>query len=194
MKLYNELLEKHGKQNWWPVMTDNKFEICIGAILTQNTSWRNVEMALANMIKARTINPSKIASMPTKRLEKMIRPSGFFRQKAKRLKEFSKFVLSYGSFNKFLKNTTREDLLSVKGIGKETADSILLYACGKPFFVVDSYTRRLLSRNNMLDGKKEYDEIREIFESNIPRNIKLYKEFHALIVVNGKNKNRTLTD
>jgi len=189
MRIYKGLLKKHGKQNWWPTLTNNKFEICIGAILTQNTNWKNVEKALDNLIRDNTIDPDKIVEMPTKRLERLVRPSGFFRQKAKRLKEFSKFVLTYGSFERFLSNVTRDELLSVNGIGKETADSILLYACGKPLFVVDKYTRELLSEHNFIDGDEEYDEIKNIFESSLPKDVELYKHFHALIVVDGK-KNR----
>lgn len=187
MKIYKELLKKHGKQNWWPTLTSNKFEICIGAILTQNTNWKNAEKALVNLIDANAINPEKIATMPIKMLERLIRPSGFFRQKAKRLKEFSRFVLSYGSFDKFLSDVTREELLSVKGIGNETADSILLYACEKPFFVVDSYTRRLLLKHRLIKGNEKYDDIRNFFESRLPKDVELYKQFHALIVVDGKN-------
>ncbi len=189
MKIYRELLQKHGKQNWWPSVTKKEFEICMGAILTQNTNWRNVEKAIANLIDANTIDPVNILNMPTSRLEKLIKPSGFFRQKAKRLKEFSKFVLSYGSFKKFKENTSREDLLKVNGIGKETADSILLYACGKPYFVVDAYTRRLFSDMGLIKGDEEYDDIRHLFESKLPKDVELYKEFHALIVKHSKMGN-----
>jgi len=186
MKIYKALLQKHGKQNWWPSITRKEFEICIGALLTQNTNWRNVEKAIANLVDADAIDPAKVANMQTMKLEKLIRPSGFFRQKAKRLKEFSKFVLSYGSFEEFKKNITREELLNVNGIGKETADSILLYACGKPYFVVDVYTRRLFSNLGLIKGDEEYDDIRQLFESKLPKDVELYKEFHALIVKNGK--------
>lgn len=186
---YRELLKRYGKQNWWPSVTRNKFEICIGAILTQNTNWRNVEKAIGNLIDADSVDPATIVNMPAKKLERLIRPSGFFRQKTKRLKELSRFVLSYGSFERFAKNVTREELLSVNGIGKETADSILLYACGKPYFVVDAYTRRLLSGLGLIKGNEEYDEIRRLFESELQKNVELYKEFHALIVKHGKNGN-----
>jgi len=189
---YKELLKKHGKQNWWPSVTRKKFEICIGAILTQNTNWRNVEKAIANLIDVDAIDPVAILNMPTNKLEGLIRPSGFFRQKAKRLKEFSEFVLSYGSFEKFAKNVTREELLDVNGIGKETADSILLYACGKPYFVVDAYTRRLFSNLGLIKGDEEYDDIRQLFESKLPKNVELYKEFHALIVKHGKAGNNII--
>ncbi len=188
LKIYKKLLKRYGNQNWWPIRTKNKFEICIGAILTQNTSWKNVEIAIANLIEADAIDAKKIASMAIRRLEKLIRPSGFFRQKARRLKEFSRFVISYGIFNNFVKNVSREDLLEVKGIGKETADSILLYACNKPYFVVDNYTRRLLAELGVIKGNESYDEIRKMFEKSLPRHVVLYKEFHALIVEHMKKK------
>lgn len=186
MKNYKELLKKYGKQNWWPSVTKKEFEICLGAILTQNTNWKNVEKAIANLIDANAMDPESILNMPTNKLEELIKPSGFFKQKTKRLKEFSKFVLSYGSFENFKKNATREQLLNVNGIGKETADSILLYACGKPYFVVDTYTRRLFSNLGLIKGDEKYDNIRQLFESKLPKDVELYKEFHALIVKHGK--------
>jgi len=176
--VYEKLKKEFGHQNWWPVKTGSRFEICIGAILTQNTNWKNVEKALNNLIAAKALNPRIIAEMPKAKLEKLIRPSGFYKQKAERLKTFSNFFLNK---NNFYKNITREELLKVKGIGKETADSILLYACNKPFFVVDAYTKRSFSRIGLI-SENDYEKIRTIFEKNIPRDISFYKEFHALIV------------
>jgi len=190
VKIYKQLLQKYGEQNWWPTETKSRFEICVGAILTQNTSWKNVEKAIKNLIEADAINPEKIAGMPVRKLERLIRPSGFFRQKAKRLKVFSKFVLSYGSVDNFTKNVSREELLDVNGIGKETADSILLYACGRPCFVVDAYTRRLFSELGIIKGKEGYDEIKGMCENKLPKDVNMYKEFHALIVEHMKRKRK----
>lgn len=185
MKVYDTLLKYHGHQNWWPCKTGNKFEICIGAILTQNTSWSNVEKAIDNLINAQAISAEKIVDIDIRRLESLIRPSGFFRQKARRLKEFSIFVLAYGNMKKFLEKVTRDELLNVNGVGPETADSILLYACGKPYFVVDAYTRRMFSTLGLINSG-DYEVIRKFFEGHVPRDMRLYKEFHALIVKHAK--------
>jgi len=192
VKIYKQLLQRYGEQNWWPTKTKSRFEICIGAILTQNTSWKNVEKAIENLIEADVIDPKKIASMPIRRLERLIRPSGFFKQKAKRLNVFSRFLLSYGSVDDFAKNVSREELLEVNGIGKETADSILLYACNRPCFVVDAYTRRLFSDLGIIKGKEKYDEIKEMCENKLPNDVNLYKEFHALIVEHMKRMKKKM--
>ena len=189
MKIYNDLLKIHGSQKWWPVKRNFKpgeWEICIGAVLTQNTAWGNVEIALDNIYDAKLLAPESIANANFRTIKKLIRPSGFFNQKAVRLKNFSRFVLSFGDFNDFKKNITREKLLKVNGIGRETADSILLYACGKPYFVIDAYTRRIFSRLGILNGNDNYEKIRGFFENNLPKDIELYKEFHALIVRHAK--------
>lgn len=188
IKIYNNLLEMHGNQNWWPVSRSfepKEWEICIGAILTQNTAWSNVEKALDNVYGARLLHAKDMISADLKTIKKLIRPSGFFNQKSIRLKNFSRFVLSFGNFENFKEKITREQLLAVNGIGPETADSILLYACNKPYFIVDAYTRRIFQRLNIINND-DYEEIREIFESNLPRNVELYKEFHALIVRHAK--------
>ncbi len=185
MEVYNTLLKHHGPQNWWPCRTGKKFEVCIGAILTQNTSWGNVEKALDNLVKMNCVDAAKIAEMDARSIERLVKPSGFFRQKARRLKGFSRFVLDFGSMKKFLRNVTREQLLSVNGIGPETADSILLYACGRPYFVVDAYTKRMFSALGIVGGE-DYEQTRSFFESGIPRDAELYKEFHALIVRHAK--------
>jgi endonuclease-3 related protein len=186
MKIYSTLLKEHGPQRWWPCRTANRFEICVGAILTQNTSWTNVEKAIDNLIKARCLDARKIARMHITKLQKLIRPSGFFRQKSKRLKDFSAFVLGFGSTGNFLKSVTRGALLQVNGIGPETADSILLYACDRPYFVVDSYTRRMLSSLGLIDANSEYESIKQFFEERLEMDVGLYKEFHALIVRHSK--------
>ncbi len=185
MGIYKRLMKQHGPQGWWPCRTGKKFEVCIGAILTQNTNWNNVEKALDNMIKADCISAEKIAAMGTRKLQSLIRPSGFYRQKARRLKEFSNFILGFGTLDNFLRKVTREELLNVKGIGPETADSILLYACGKPYFVVDAYTRRMFLSLGIIESEG-YEQIRGFFEARLPRNAELYREFHALIVRHAK--------
>ncbi len=186
MKIYNLILKQHGHQNWWPSQTGSKFEVCIGAILTQNTNWSNVEKAIGNMIKEDCVSPEKISAMSIRRLESLVRPSGFFRQKARRLREFSKFVLRLGSMENFAKKVTREELLGINGIGPETADSILLYACGKPYFVVDAYTRRMFSAIGLIEPDAGYESVRSFFEKNLEKKTELYKEFHALIVKHSK--------
>ena len=187
--LYGQLKKQHGSANsWWP--TSGKFvplelEIVIGALLTQNTNWRNVEKVLANLIDAGMLTSDNIAEAKLPVLQRLIKPSGFYKQKAARLKDLCMFI---SDFDGFYKQVTREQLLSLKGIGKETADSILLYACNKPSFVIDAYTKRLLLRNNIISGREKYDEIKEMFETTLPKNVKLYKEFHALIVENEKSR------
>ena len=179
--LYKKLLKQYEKQNWWPAKT--KYEVVVGAILTQNTSWRNVEKALENLRKEKALNAKKILGMDLRKLKKLIRPSGFYNQKAKRLKDVTKKYLKLK--NGMSVEELRKELLSVKGIGKETADSIILYAFEKPIFVIDAYTRRFCKKFGLFEGK-EYDEYREFFESNLPKDVELYKEYHALIVEWGK--------
>lgn len=192
-KIYLNLKRRHPRVNhdWWPVsgkFKPREFEIVIGAFLTQNTNWRNVEKALANLIAARKLTAISIAETPLPELRQLVKPSGFYRQKAKRLRDLCRFIDNFGG--DFYRAVTREQLLALTGIGKETADSILLYACNKPYFVVDAYTRRLLLREKLFEGGKKYDQIKEIFERSLPKNVNLYKEFHALIVENEKNKVR----
>lgn len=189
-KIYQKLLAYHGPQNWWPASgftQPREWEICIGAILTQNTSWGNVEKALENLKAAKCRTPRNIAGMDLRKLQQMIKPSGFYRQKAQRLKLFSGFVIdNFRTTGHFLKTVTRDVLLRLNGIGKETADSVLLYACGRPYFVVDAYTKRIFSRIGIVDASWNYEQIRALFESNLPKDIEIYKEFHALIVRHAK--------
>jgi endonuclease-3 related protein len=189
MNVYNRLFKHFGNQHWWPA--DSKFEVIVGAILTQNTAWRNVKKAILNLKKNKSLNCKKIANMNIRKLEKMIQPSGFYKQKAERLKKFCKYLdKNYDSdLNKFFDRNTdeiRNELLSLNGIGNETADSILLYAGEKLRFVIDAYTKRMCERTGITKAKN-YDELQDFFEKNLPKNIELYKEFHALIVELGKN-------
>jgi endonuclease-3 related protein len=162
------------------------FEVCAGAILAQNTNWNNTRKALINLQVSASLTAKKIAGMKTSRLEKLVRPSGFFRQKALRLKEFSRLVARTGGIKAFLKNAERDDLLKVKGIGHETADSIILYAAHRPSFVVDAYTRRIFSRLGMTKEEWGYEKLKGFFESALPTDSRIYKEYHALIVELGK--------
>ncbi len=166
------------------------FEVCLGATLTQNTSWGNVERALANIKAAKALSPKAIARMPTRKLAKLIQPARYMNQKSKYLKNFCKFLLKNykGSMHKLARKSARElraELLALKGIGNETADSIVLYACNKPSFVVDAYTHRILER---VYGKPKqgYVETQAEFERSLPRSARLYNEFHALLVALGK--------
>lgn len=167
---YDVLFKAWGAQHWWPAET--QFEVIVGAYLTQNTAWTNVERALANLRKADLLTVDGIRRVKLARLEKLIRPSGYFRQKAKRLKTFVAFLdhRHDGSLQKLFSQPTerlREELLNLNGVGPETADSILLYAGNHPVFVVDAYTRRILDRHGILPEKTGYEEIRELFERSL---------------------------
>ena len=193
LKIYNLLLERFGHKHWWPTIDDKnpKFEIMVGAILTQQTTWKNVEKVIRNLKNANLIDHKKLYNLPVNDLENLIKPCGFYKVKAKRLRNFLKYFVENfdGNVNKMFKislEELRRDLLSVNGIGRETCDSILLYAGEKPVFVVDTYTFRLCKRYPIIKAKN-YEEVREFFEKNLPRDVNLFKEFHALIVELGKN-------
>ena len=167
---FGALYRAWGAQHWWPAET--QFEVIVGAYLTQNTAWTNVERALANLRKADALSVRGIRSMRPARLERLIRPSGYFRQKARRLKTFIAFLDSQyqGSLERMFSEPTeklREQLLSLNGVGPETADSILLYAGNHPVFVVDAYTRRILDRHGIVPEKTDYEQIRELFQSSL---------------------------
>lgn len=190
MTYYRVMSESLGPLHWWPART--QFEVIIGAILTQNTSWKNVEQAIAKLRAAGMLTPSAIRAARPARLQSLIRSAGYFRQKTKTLKAFVRFLeREYGgSLKKMFGAPTaelREKILSVRGIGPETADSILLYAGEHPVFVVDAYTHRILARHGLAYGKRDYEATRALFENSLPRDAALYNEFHALIVNTGKN-------
>ena len=187
---YHTLYEKLGPQSWWPAKTP--FEVIVGAILTQNTNWTNVERAIANLRRERLLSVRAIERVPFSRLAALIRSSGYFRQKAKKLKSFVRFLRDEysGSLKRMFETPTgelREKLLGVHGIGPETADSILLYAGGKETFVVDAYTKRILSRHGWVGENATYEEMRTLIQSHLPRDVSRYNEFHALLVTVGKN-------
>ena len=194
MDYYQAMSDALGPMRWWPA--GSPFEVIVGAILTQNTAWTNVERAIANLKRERLLTLKGIARTSNLRLAKLIRSSGYFRQKAIKLKAFVRFLqIEYGGSLKRMFATPTEDLrkklLGVHGIGPETADSILLYAGMHRVFVVDAYTRRILSRHGLGNGKEDYDEIRVMFEDRLPRDVQLYNEYHALIVNTGKKWCRT---
>ena len=191
---YDALFAAYGPQHWWPGRS--AFEVIVGAILTQNTSWNNVESAIRNLRREKLLTPRAMESVSLARLARLIRSSGYFRQKAKKLKCFVRFLhCEYaGSLAKMFGTPTaalREKLLSVRGIGPETADAILLYGGEHPVFVVDTYTRRLLERHALATPAHSYAEIRRLFEGSLPSDAPLYNEFHALIVRTGKEYCRT---
>jgi len=167
---YRTLFRAWGPQNWWPA--GSRFEVIVGAFLTQNTAWTNVEKALANLQAAHLLSVSGIRGVPLPELESLIRPAGYFRQKAKRLKLFVAFLDQRcgGSLTRLFYRPTaelRKELLTLNGIGPETADSILLYAGNHPVFVVDAYTRRILDRHEILSAKADYEDVRELFENSL---------------------------
>ncbi|AZT91198.1 endonuclease [Caldicellulosiruptor changbaiensis] len=185
-EIFQRLYEFWGPQNWWPAET--KFEMVVGAILTQNTSWSSVEKAISNLKKANILSIEGILQTPDEILAQLIRPTGYYNQKAKRLKDFCSFLKN--EFNFDLQKLfsleipeLREKLLSQKGIGYETADSIILYGAEKPIFVVDAYTKRLFFRLGLIESEKiEYNQLQSIIMENLEPQTSLFNEFHALIV------------
>ena len=205
-QIYKMLLDAFGEQGWWPLTDEGevrpkhtgkkpskereRFEIVIGAILTQNTSWKNVERAIENLNRENLIDIQKIDEIEINKLAAIIRSAGYFNQKARRLKDFVRFLID--NYDGKLENLfslemrrLREELLSIKGIGKETADSIILYSALQPIFVIDAYTKRIMKRLGL--GDKNYDELQEMFMSSLPKDQRLFAEYHALLVHLGKN-------
>ena len=188
--VYARLLKKFGPQQWWPAET--KFEVIVGALLTQNTNWGNVEKALNNLKKNNLLSPQALRKISPRDLSAQIKPSGYFNVKAKRLKNFISFLFT--EYNGSLQKASREDyrtlrqkLLRVNGIGPETADSILLYAFDKPVFVVDAYTKRILTRHNIVNSEDDYHDVQKIFMESLKRDVRIFNEYHALIVRLGKD-------
>ncbi len=188
-EMYDRLERRFGDLCWWPAETP--LEVIVGAILTQNTNWQNVERAVANLRNENLLTEQGLLAVEEGRLAELLRPSGYYRVKAKRLKAFIHFL--FGEYRGDLGKMFAEDprdlrvkLLGVKGIGEETADSILLYAGGMPVFVVDAYTRRILSRHGIVDGDKSYGEIQRLFMDNLPADAPFYNQYHALLVQAGK--------
>ena len=192
--IYQKLLATFGPQKWWPAET--KFEVIVGAILTQNTNWGNVEKALANLKHAEVLTPSGLHKIPASKLARLIKSSGYFNIKAKRLKNFINFFFKeYDGDLATMANEPldilRKKILAVNGIGPETADSILLYACDYPIFVVDAYTKRIFSRHKFVTSDADYYQIQKLFMKHLPLDVKLFNEHHALIVRLGKDYCKT---
>jgi endonuclease III related protein len=189
LKIFDILLLHYGPRHWWPAQTP--FEVCVGAILTQNTNWGNVEKAIANLKREDLLTPEALRKVPVERLAELIRPAGYYNVKSVRLKEFVGWLFEChgGSLARMFTGDwreLREELLRVKGVGRETCDSILLYAGGKPSFVIDAYTQRLFSCLGMIPEKAGYEEVRALFMANLPADPALFNEYHALIVEHGK--------
>jgi endonuclease-3 related protein len=189
-EIYQLLFDRFGPQNWWPGET--QFEIITGAILTQNTNWANVEKAIANLKSANLLTPEKLYHLDTSKLAELIRPAGYYNIKATRLKNFLNWLFhSHDGRLENLENLDtdhlRAELLAIKGIGRETADSILLYAFGRPIFVVDAYTARVAVRHGLIEQDADYEQLRDLFQSNLPHEVQLFNEFHALLVRLGKD-------
>ncbi|MBN1818639.1 MAG: endonuclease III domain-containing protein [Sedimentisphaerales bacterium] len=189
MEIYNRLLDRFGPQHWWP--GDTPFEVMIGAILTQNTNWQNVEKAIGNLKRADCLSVEAMHGLKPEQLAELIRPAGYYNIKARRLKNYLDWLFARfdGDLVRMESADTyslREELLAIHGIGAETADSILLYALNRCVFVVDAYTCRVLARHGLLEPEAGYEQVREMFESALPPEAPLYNEYHALLVRVGK--------
>lgn len=186
--LFEFLLDIHGRQNWWPA--DTPFEVMVGAVLTQNTSWNNVESSLERLRESNLLNAESLCELPLEVLAEYLYPVGYYNLKARRLTAFINWYIDQGGFKQLTTQTTsrlRSDLLSIKGIGPETADDILLYAFNRPVFVIDAYTRRLLERLNWSPPGLGYEQLRMAFQSCLPPDPSYFAEYHALIVAHGKH-------
>lgn len=194
-EVYGILYRYYGPQHWWPGETP--LEIMIGAVLTQNTAWTNVEKAIANLKRTSALSsPAAVMELGPRRLSLLIRPAGFYNIKSSRVRNYIKFLLSrYRGISSELRRQKtgilREELLNISGIGPETCDSILLYALNRPIFVVDAYTRRIFSRHGLLKGGEPYGLVQDIFMAGLPRSVRLFNEYHALIVKCAKDFCRT---
>lgn len=187
-RVFNMLSKHYGFQNWWPAETP--FEVMVGAVLTQNTAWSNVEKAIANLKHNNCLSAEAIVATSPKKLAQWLKPSGYFNIKAKRLRNFCDWYLAQGGHKKLKSwpsDQLRHALLSVNGVGPETADDILLYAFQRPVFVIDAYTRRIFSRLGLVDGGEPYEELRALFEKRLCSNAGLFSEYHALIVSHAKD-------
>lgn len=187
-EVYQKLFAANGRQHWWP--GDGAFEIMVGAVLTQNTAWTNVERAIANLKQARALSPAAIVKAHPRRLAAWLRPSGYFNIKAKRLKALCRWLMEQGGARSLAKLAThdlRHALLNVHGVGPETADDILLYAFNRPVFVIDAYTRRIFARLGLIAGDEHYEALRSLFEKELEFSASLFNEYHALIVAHGKD-------
>ncbi len=206
-QVYKKLLAFHGPQGWWPIVDTveqtgvyhlqaprngaEMFEICVGAIMTQSVAWKNAERALARLKEKKALQPDKILRMKPARLAEMIRPAGYYNQKSKKIGSFTEWYRRYGFDHEALQgrdlHELRQELLSVSGIGPETADSILLYALKMKTFVIDSYTKRIFTRLGILSGSESYEGIQALFHRDFIGSTEDFNEYHALIVAHGKD-------
>ena len=187
LQVYHKLYKAYGPQQWWPA--DSSFEMMIGAILTQSSSWNNVEKAIDNLKVAEMLDAELIAASEHAHLAEIIRPSGFFNQKAERLQRFAQFYLQHGQTNglkTWALTKLRQALLAINGIGPETADSMLLYGLEKPVFVVDAYSCRIFSRLGLVPEKIRYENLQLFFQQQLSTDLILFQEYHALIVAHAK--------
>jgi len=199
LRLYRTLRQALGDQQWWPA--DSAFEVMVGAVLTQNTNWSSVEKAIHDLKRHSVLSPSAIATAPLDELMDLVRPAGYFRLKSRRLKRLARWVEEnvgddVAGFASVSTDVLREQLLAIRGIGPETADSILLYALQRPVFVVDSYTKRVLTRHCLAGPEFSYYDLQTFLQESLPRDLDLYKDFHAQFVGVGKRfcRKRPLCD
>ena len=187
-EIFRRLSAAHGPQHWWPA--DEPFEVMVGAILTQSTAWANVAIAIRNLKTAHALSPQAIGSLPAEELAALIRPSGYYTAKTRKLKALVSWVEDHGcELSRLFAETTaqlRQELLAVYGIGEETADSILLYAAGKPVFVIDAYTRRIVDRVGIRPEGNTYGDYQRLFLASLPPDVAMFNEYHALFVEHGK--------
>lgn len=185
ISVYRRLYERYGTQHWWPA--DSPFEVMVGAVLTQNTAWVNVERAIDNLREADLLSAQAIAAMHPQTLAEYLRPAGYFNVKAKRLQALCKYLVAHPQLEQSDTQSLRVRLLTVHGIGPETADDILLYAYQRPVFVIDAYTRRLFGRLGLMEGDASYETLRANFETGLGEDVALFNEYHALIVMHAKH-------
>lgn len=189
LNIFQRLLDQYGPQSWWPA--DNPFEIMVGAILTQGTKWANVQKALSNLKSANSLSPAAIRAIPLAELACLVYPSGYFNDKARKLKAIAEFIKRYDDDIDTMAaadgELLRKELLSVYGIGEETADDILVYAIGKSYFVIDEYTKRIFRRIGLAPEKNKYAQYQALFADNLSENLEIFGEYHALIVAHAIN-------
>jgi len=197
LNIYRQLINHYGPQHWWPAQ--EPFEVIVGAILTQSAAWLNVEKAIANLKAAKALSPKALRQLSLSEVAMLIHPCGYYNAKALKLKSLAHWLGEYynDNLNKLFANDTdylRQQLLSIQGIGQETADSIILYAANKPIFVIDAYTRRIINRIGLAPDSNSYTAYQALFMANLPTDTELFNEYHALLVCLGKNvcRNRPL--
>ncbi len=188
-RIYRQLYKHYGPQHWWPA--ESPFEVMVGAVLTQNTAWINVERAIENLRQTDLLDPDSLSALDQTELADYLRPAGYFNLKAKRLQALTRFLLAHPQLDHLDTEELRQMLLGIHGIGPETADDILLYAFQRPVFVIDAYTRRIFGRLGLLDEGSGYETLRQHFESSLEPDVEMFNEYHALIVQHAKYVCRT---